>query len=241
MARRTRKFQNKAKTLDSQAQLRQRFIDTGKAVLKESPGSEPSLRKIAEMAGYSPSALYRYFATKAELMYAIREDYLIRSVAHARKSIEGVEDAGLRLGAGFEALVSFWEQNPDDFRHVYSYRANPQEDDPVNSLIRDTTNILAAREFCLTLVREFFLQQDVDPEDELINQLTDAIVVATHGVVAIPLGSPSITYCPSEIMARITIQAFVSAWGGFISFIKSNRLTRRPTAAQFYDYVATYV
>src|SRR5690606_10051380 len=237
VARRTRKFQSKAKTLDSQAQLRQRFIETGKAVLKESPGTEPSLRKIAEMEGYSPSALYRYFATKAELMYAIREDYLLRSIKHAQQCIDGLDDAGLRLSRGFEALISFWTANPDDFRHVYSYRSRQQEP-AVNSLIRDTTTIVTAREFCVQLVRDFFLQQDIDPEDELINQLTDAIVVATHGVVAIPLGSPSITYCPSEIMARITIQAFVCAWGDFIGFIKSNRLTRRPTAVQYLDYIS---
>lgn len=237
MASRTRKFQSKAKTLDSQAQLRQRFIETGKSLLKESPGSEPSLRKIAELEGYSPSALYRYFATKAELMYAIREDYLLRSVKHAQKCIERIDDASLRLSTGFEALVSFWAANPDDFRHVYSYRSRQQEP-VVNSLIRDTETIVTAREFCVQLVRDFFLQQDIDPEDELINQLTDAIVVATHGVVAIPLGSPSITYCATELMARIAIQAFVTSWADFIGFIKSNRLTRRPTAEQFHDYLA---
>ncbi len=239
MARRTRKFQSKAKTLDSQAQLRQRFIETGKALLKDSPGSEPSLRKIAELEGYSPSALYRYFATKAELMYAIREDYLTRSVAYAQQRIKGLNSARLRLSEGFEALILFWVENPDDFRHVYSYRSRQQEPDSVSPLIRDTTTILTAREFCVALVRDFFLQQEIDPEDELVNQLTDAIVVATHGVVAIPLGSPSISYCPSATMARITIQAFVGSWGGFIEFIKSNRLTRRPTSAHFHEYLNT--
>src|SRR5690606_27903534 len=115
------------------------------------------------MEGYSPSALYRYFATKAELMYAIREDYLIRSVAHAQQCIEGLGSASLRLSTGFEALVSFWVENPDDFRHVYSYRSRQQEPAAINSLIRDTTTILTAREFCVELVREFFLQQDIDP------------------------------------------------------------------------------
>lgn len=239
MSPRTRKFQSKAKTLDSQVQLRQRFIETGKALLKESPGDEPSLRKIAEIEGYSPSALYRYFATKAELMYAIREDYLIRSVAYAQTRIAPLESAEQRLSQGFESLVLFWVENPEDFRHVYSYRTRQDEADAVGTLIRDTSNILTAREFCVSLVREFFIQQDIDPDDELIHQLTDAIVVATHGVVAIPLGSPTMRYCPSEIMARITIQAFVSAWRSYIGFIKSNRLSRRPTAAQFHEYIQT--
>ncbi len=239
MSPRTRKYQSKAKSLDSQVQLRQRFIETGKALLKKAPGSEPSLRKIAETEGYSPSALYRYFATKAELMYAIREDYLTRSVAYAQQRIAHLDNAEQRLCAGFEALVQFWQDNPEDFRHVYSYRSRQDEPEGVASLIRDTSTILTAREFNVALVRGFFQQHDIDPDDELIHQLTDAIVVATHGVVAIPLGSPTIRYCPSEVMARITIQAFVSAWRNFVGFIKSNRLSRRPTAAQFHEYIST--
>lgn len=241
MARPTRKFQNKAKTIDRQVQLRQRFIEAGKVALKEAPDREPSLRKIAEMEGYSPSALYRYFSSKTELMYAIREDYLIRSVKYAQQSIDNTMGANLRLMLGFEALVLFWVQNPDDFRHVYSYRSIQPAEDPVNSLIRDTSTIQTARDFCVMLVRDLFLQENVDPEDELLNQLTDSIVVATHGVVAIPLGSPSITYCPSEMMVRIVIQAFISSWNEFINFIKVNRLTRRPNAQQFHDYISKQI
>lgn len=241
MGRPTRKFQNKAKTIDRQVQLRQRFIEAGKVALKESPDGEPSLRKIAQMEGYSPSALYRYFSSKTELMYAIREDYLIRSVKYAQQHIAEVEGASVRLRHGFEALIAFWIQNPDDFRHVYSYRSTQQAVSPVNSLIRDTSTIQTARDFCVNLVLEFFLQENIDPEDELINQLTDSIVVATHGVVSIPLGSPSINYCQNEVMVRIVIQAFISSWTDFINFIKVNGLTRRPTAQQFQDYISTQV
>lgn len=236
---RTRKFQNKAKTLDGQAQLRQRFIDAGKALLKDSSDSEPSLRKVAEMTGYSPSALYRYFATKADLMYAIREEHLDRSVVHARARIEGETNPTQRLRLGFEALVQFWIDNPDDFRHVYSYRARAEDDNPPKPLLHDKSSIQAARGFSVSLVRGFFQHHGIEPDDELVNQFTDAIIVATHGVVAIPLGSPSIRYCPSEVMARTTVQAFIASWSGFIEFIKAHGLTRQPSANQFLAYLDT--
>lgn len=236
---RTRKFQSKAKTLDGQTQLRQRFIDAGKALLKESPDGEPSLRKVAEMTGYSPSALYRYFATKADLMYAIREEYLDRSVEYARTRIQGEENPTQRLRLGIEALVAFWIANPDDFRHVYSYRARTDDDAPHKPMLQDKSSIQAARGFSVSLVREFFGYHDVNPEDQLINQFTDAIIVASHGVVAIPLGSPSMRYCPSEVMARTTVQAFIASWTGFIEFIKAHQLTRQPSANQFLAYLDT--
>lgn len=236
---RTRKFQTKAKTLDGQTQLRRRFIDAGKALLKESPDGEPSLRKVAETTGYSPSALYRYFATKADLMYAIREEFLERSVAHAQALIQNEPNPAQRLRQGFEALVQFWVDNPDDFRHVYSYRPRTGLTDTTNPAWRDAASIQAARDFSVSLVREFFLHHDIDPSDELIQQLTDAIIVATHGVVAIPLGSPSIRYCSSTLMAKTTVQAFVSSWTDFIAFIQAHRLTRHPTAEQFHTYLDT--
>ena len=236
---RTRKFQTKAKTLDGQAHLRQRFVEAGKALLKASPDSAPSLRKVAEITGYSPSALYRYFATKAELMYAIREEFLDRSVTYAQARIQGEQNATQRLRLGFEALVQFWVENPDDFRHVYSYRARDEDGDAVKPVLRDQSSIQAARGFSVSLVRDFFQHHDVEPSDELIQQFTDAIVVATHGVVAVPLGSPSMRYCPSEVMARTTVQAFIGSWTDFIDFIKAHRLTRRPTAEQFLNYLDT--
>ena len=236
---RTRKFQTKAKTLDGQTQLRQRFIDVGKALLKESPEAEPSLRKVAEITGYSPSALYRYFATKADLMYAIREEHLDRSVAYARVRIEGEPNATQRLRLGFEALVQFWVDNPEDFRHVYSYRPRSKDAAPLKPPLDDHSPIQAARRFSVCLVREFFQHHGIEPNDELVHQLTDAIIVATHGVVAIPLGSPSMRYCPSEVMARTTVQAFIASWSGFIDFIKAHGLTRQPTAGQFLTYLDT--
>ncbi|WP_066273221.1 TetR/AcrR family transcriptional regulator [Hydrogenophaga palleronii] len=236
---RTRKFQTKAKTLDGQAQLRRRFIDAGKALLKESPEGAPSLRKVAEITGYSPSALYRYFATKADLMYAIREEHLDRSVAYARERIEGETNPTQRLRLGFEALVGFWVNNPDDFRHVYSYRTRQEAADTPKPLLHDKSSIQAARGFSVSLVRDFFQYHGIEPDDGLVNQFTDSIIVATHGVVAIPLGSPSLRYCPNEVMARATVQAFIASWTGFIEFIQAHRLTRQPTASQFLAYLDT--
>lgn len=236
---RTRKFQTKAKTLDGQAQLRQRFVEAGKALLKESPESAFSLRKVAEITGYSPSALYRYFGTRAELMYAIREEFLDQSVAYAQARIPQDLNGAQRLRLGFEALVQFWVENPDEFRHVYSYRDRDEDGNGVKPELRDNSSIQAARSFCESLVQEFFQHHEVEPDEELIAQFTDSIVVATHGVVAIPLGSPSMHYCPSEVMARATVQAFIGSWTGFIDFIKAHRLTRRPTAGQFLNYLDT--
>lgn len=234
---RTRKFQTKAKTLDGQTQLRQRFIQAGKALLKEFPQSTLSLRKVAESTGYSPSALYRYFSTKAELMYAIREDYLDQSVTYALARIPKDQNGVQRLRLGFEALVQFWVESLDEFRHVYSYRERDECDDGVKPELRDHSSIQAARGFCELLVRDFFHYHEIQLSDELLTQFTDSIVVATHGVVAIPLGSPSICYCSSAVMARSIVQAFIISWTGFVDFIKTHRLTREPTVRQFQKYI----
>jgi AcrR family transcriptional regulator len=234
---RTRKFQSKAKTADGQAQLRQRFVDAGKALLKEAPDDAPSLRKVAEVTGYSPSALYRYFATKADLMYAIREEFLERSVEAAKARIAGETSPTRQLRLGFEAMVGFWVDNPDDFRHVYSYRRRSETADAGVPAGTERPAIRSARQFCVALVRGFFAQHGVHPTDALIDEFTDSLVVATHGVVAIPLGSPSLNYCASEAMLCATIQAFVGSWTDFAAFVRSHSVKPAPTVEQFHAYI----
>ena len=77
-------------------------------MLNESADGQVSLRQIARAAGYSPSALYRYFPTKAALVYAVREDHLRLSTEFAQAEVVAVNDPLSRLCTAFEAMVAFW-------------------------------------------------------------------------------------------------------------------------------------
>ncbi len=53
------------------ALVRQEVLDAAKSVLKEHGADSLTIRKVAEVLGYSPAALYEYFKSKDEIVIAL--------------------------------------------------------------------------------------------------------------------------------------------------------------------------
>ena len=212
---RTRRYQVKARSAEDQEQLRQRFIDVGRQLLNESYDGQVSLRQIARIVGYSPSALYRYFPTKAALVYAVREDHLRLSTEFAQQEVAAVTDPLARFCVGFEAMVAFWAGHPLDFLRLFSYRL--QDGDPTNLSMSDSSITAAARSFKQELVSDLFRSRGVEPATDLLKLLTDSAMVASHGVISVPLGSPSMKYCSPGQLARSVVASMTAGWLAFIA------------------------
>lgn len=228
---RTRRYQVKARSAEDQEQLRRRFIDVGRHLLNESPDGQVSLRQIARIAGYSPSALYRYFPTKAALVYAVREDHLRLCTEFARHQVRPVTDPLIRLCVAFEAMVAFWASHPLDFMRLFSYRLPGSEE--AGPPMSDSSITAAAREFKLGLIEDLFRARLVEPAPDLLKLLTDSMMVATHGVISIPLGSPSWRYSATADVARVVVSSMVSNWLDFMADHGSTA-PGRPANAQDY-------
>jgi AcrR family transcriptional regulator len=61
------------------------------------------MREIADGLGLAPGALYYYFRSKEDLLYACQEETLVRLTAGARRIVAGPGDAEQRL----RALIAF--------------------------------------------------------------------------------------------------------------------------------------
>jgi len=212
---RSRRYQPKARSADDQQQLRQRFIDVGRQLLNESADGQVSLRQIARIVGYSPSALYRYFPTKAALVYAVREDHLRLSTEFAQAEVVAVNDPLSRLCTAFEAMVAFWTRHPLDFLRLFHYRMPGAEE--AGPKLSDSSITLAARHFKQVLVEDFFRARGVEPTPDLLKLLTESLMVASHGVISVPLGSPSWKYSPAPDLARSVVASVAAGWLAFIT------------------------
>lgn len=228
---RTRRYQVKARSAEDQEQLRQRFIDVGRHLLNESPDGQVSLRQIARVAGYSPSALYRYFPTKAALVYAVREDQLRLSTEFAQEEIAAVTDPLARFCVGFEAMVAFWAGHKLDFMRLFSYRQPGSE--PAGPSMSDSSITAAARILKQELVLDLFRARGVEPAADLLKLLTESAMVASHGVISVPLGSPSMRYCSPGQLARSVVASMTAGW---LAFIAAHGPTApgRPASAEDY-------
>jgi AcrR family transcriptional regulator len=235
---RARRFQRKAKSADDQAQLRERFIEIGKSIVAEHPEAEVSLRRVAELAGYAPSALYKYFPTKADLVYAIKEDFLLKSTRYAETRISKLKEPAQRLCVAFESIVEFWSESPGQFRCVYSFRDKPTPETPQSALMISSPITIASRTFSTKLVTEFFEARGLTLAPDLLKLLVDAIVVASLGVVAIPIGSPSLQYSDVQLLARTVVRGMIRSWSDFAEFVQANGISKSPAADVWAAFLA---
>jgi AcrR family transcriptional regulator len=78
-----------------------------------------SLREVAEEAGYTPTALYRYFPDRDALLQAVLEGCLARFAASLGAADATGGTARERLQAQAEAYVRFAIENPEVCRAMF--------------------------------------------------------------------------------------------------------------------------
>lgn len=102
--------------------LRNALIRIGLELASEGGTAAVGLREASRRAGVSPSAAYRHFSSKAELLDAVR-DQVLQSLTEALQvglnAVEG-EDLGTRLTAASRAYFSFAVNEPQQFHALAS-------------------------------------------------------------------------------------------------------------------------
>jgi len=101
-----------------------------------------SLREIARRAGYTPGAIYSYFASKEEVYAALLGESLERLNAAVRGAAATAPADALREGA--RAFFLFYRDHPRDldlgfylFRGVQPRGLTPALDESLNARLRD--------------------------------------------------------------------------------------------------------
>jgi AcrR family transcriptional regulator len=113
--------------------LRQALISHGLALLEADDDARLSLRQLARAAGVSPSAVYRHFANKEDLMVALAVEgfeRLTRKQGDAYLRVQQEKASSLEaFRAGGFAYVHFARLNPALFRLMFGrFSANHRND-----------------------------------------------------------------------------------------------------------------
>jgi AcrR family transcriptional regulator len=93
---------------------RELILDAARSVFFELGMEKTSIREIAHRAGYTPGAIYSYFASKEDLYGALLGESLDRLNARVEQAItdHGVASDALRAAA--RAFFDFYRENPRD-------------------------------------------------------------------------------------------------------------------------------
>lgn len=99
--------------------LRKALIAAGVDALYHADRSDLSLRELARQVGVSPTAAYRHFASKEDLLSAISEKGFDELVARFRAAAEAAKRPDERLMEIGRAYVAFARERPTMFRLMF--------------------------------------------------------------------------------------------------------------------------
>jgi AcrR family transcriptional regulator len=104
--------------------LRRAILDAAADLFVEEGYERFSMRQVAERIGYSATTLYRHFADKDELLFAVVDQGFERFGQELLAASTSVEDPIERVLATGRAYVRFGKQNPVYYQMMFMQRAD---------------------------------------------------------------------------------------------------------------------
>src|SRR3954471_17515957 len=93
---------------------RELLLDAARSAFFELGMDKTSVREIAQRAGYTPGAIYSYFASKEEVYGALLGESLDRLNERVQEAVTKSRDGVDRLRAAAGAFFDFYQSNPRD-------------------------------------------------------------------------------------------------------------------------------
>jgi AcrR family transcriptional regulator len=126
-------------------QRRAHVLDAARAAFFELGLAGASIREIAQRAGYTPGAIYSYFASKEEVYGALLGESLERLNGQVARACENGAAKGVeRLRAAASAFFDFYRENPRDldlgfyvFQGLQPRGLTPKLNEALNRRLRD--------------------------------------------------------------------------------------------------------
>jgi AcrR family transcriptional regulator len=123
---------------------RELILDAARAVFFELGMEKTSIREIAHRAGYTPGAIYSYFASKEELYGALLGESLDRLNARVEEASRGRGAGSDSLRAAAKAFFDFYRENPRDldlgfylFQGMKPRGLTPELNETLNARLRE--------------------------------------------------------------------------------------------------------
>jgi AcrR family transcriptional regulator len=108
--------------LSNQPLLRSHILDAARVIVVRQGFDALSMRKLAEVIGYSPASLYLHFASRDAIAHALSVEghAMLLAELHA---CDSVADTGARVKAMAHAYVAFGLTHPEVYRLIFMQNA----------------------------------------------------------------------------------------------------------------------
>lgn len=126
------------------AQLKRAILERAKEIHRTEGFAAISVRRLAKEFGLPPMTFYGYFPSKQALVTCLWVDICENLLDRLLAASRGLRSPLKVLEAHMNAVLSYWEDNPDMYRLMYMYggEENPEQpvdfgDDPVYAKLMD--------------------------------------------------------------------------------------------------------
>lgn len=208
MGRSERMSPSQARRARQQQRTRQRILEAATAVLLKHGVDGFSMRRLAARIGYTPTAIYCYFADKESLLGEVVERQFM-SFRSMFEKVERIHDPLRRLLEMGMAVVEFGLRHPDHYRLMF---LTPHPALPKGRLVERGNPGQDCYAYLLSTVREGLEMQRFRTELRDAEQLAQVFFAAVHGLVALHLvkgDDPWIDWRPIKPKARIMIEGLI--------------------------------
>ncbi|MBZ0158454.1 MAG: TetR/AcrR family transcriptional regulator [Alphaproteobacteria bacterium] len=186
-------------------EFRREILDAARELFISEGYEKFSLRRLAEKIDYSPTTIYLYFKGKDDLLFAICEEVAEQFLANLNRIGTMHTDPLEALQQALLYLVEFGFNNPNQYKVFFFTNPTvygPQEDFmEMESMARDS--YFAFRKIVQNGIETGSLRE-MDPE-----VLTQALAVATHGLIAMTLYCKSFPWADRYLLAHTLVDGLL--------------------------------
>ena len=208
-----RRFQRRARQEADKQALQTRIVETARKQFATGTLETVSIQRIADALGYSKGTVLKYFPSKILLLLAVKQQNL-EEVAERLERIRAANaNSEIRLRRVMEAYIDYWVDNPDHFRSLYSMAGTIEDRRFPDGVYFGQTEI-ARRSFNIfvTSIEEFLAELGAESSPTVPLRLATAILSAAHGVISLPLGTPTMKWQNVRANGRLVIGSLIDAW-----------------------------
>jgi len=180
--------------LSNQPLLRIQILDAARAIVVREGFDAVSMRKIAEVVGYSPASLYLHFAGRDAIACALCVEghaQLLESL-HAH---DGVAEPVERLKAMAHAYVTFGKIHPQVYRLIFM-----QHPAYTDAAVKDAA---LAGETVLSMLTQTLALIHSPPVR------AETLWAALHGIVSLSLMAQTVFTVPTDTLIDETLDLFL--------------------------------
>lgn len=208
-----RRFQRRARQEADKQALRTLILETARREFAAGTLETVSIQRIADAIGYSKGTVLKYFPTKLLLLLAVKQQNL-EDVAERLERVRARNaDGDVRLRRVMETYIDYWADNPDHFRSLYSMAGTVEDRRFPDGVYFGQTDI-ARRSFEIFVmsVTEFLAGYGAEATHALAQRLATALLSAAHGVISLPLGTPTMKLPDVRASGRLVIGNLVDSF-----------------------------